>query len=223
MYIYALFLLGVAMPDVRSSFILSNKSLLYWSLTVGSPILLGGLALWEHQHFVYRWGACKGVVPFLSGSAQLTMLALVVALAAYLRSVRANALELRDKILEGGVWRFPVNATQFPFTAKKLIHLEEVSASIEIASPFFIILSVVIASRIIGEAYLKYMAGDVSCNGWLLTAATIVAIWITFGLLALAVIHFASRAKDADIGEEALLAENEALAYLEAPRSVTKE
>lgn len=197
---------------------LSPGFVLYWGLNVGCPIVFLAVALWEHRQFLARAEECHNVIPLLSGPAQFTVLTLVVALAAYLRSVRTGALEFRDEIRANKVWNYPTDFDQFPFTEQKLVLLDGVAVSIQTVSPFFIQLSMVIAIRIVAEAYIKYHAGGLQCNGWLIITDTIIALWICLGLAGLAFTHFTARARDAEITQDSRRAEDKALMLLEERR-----
>jgi len=172
----------------------------FWLVNLGLPIAFVGVACWEYLRFARNPWACSGVAPLLSGPAQITLLALIIALAAYLRGVHTSAIGLRNQIRCGDVWAYPIDAE---FTTKKLRHLDHIAESIRIASPFFIILSVALALRIMIDSRLRYLRYDPQCNQILLAADVGITLWLLVGIMALMITHFMARRKDSAIAKEA--------------------
>lgn len=65
--------------------------------------------------FMY-WRTMGAVLcdPILKGPPQFILLAIIVALSAYLRAVRSSAVEQRDKIASGKVWNYPLEPPYRP-------------------------------------------------------------------------------------------------------------
>src|SRR5579862_1563043 len=78
-----------------------------------------------------------GQNPLLGGTAQIGLLALVLALSAYLRQVYAEALKNRDDIKGSKVWNFPIDQQ---FSQDRLELLDHTCDMIRNFSPFLLLL-----------------------------------------------------------------------------------
>jgi hypothetical protein len=172
-----------------------------------------GIATGERYILLRFPKPCGGITPLLSGMPQFAMLALIVALAAYLRAIRNNAVELRDNIRQGRVKQYPLHPTCFDFSRKKMVLLDEMANKMSIAGPYFIWLMVIVGGRITYEAFLKLFGIDSQCNCWLYIVDTIVALWMLLGLVGLAIAHFSARKTDEAIRIAARREEGEALTF----------
>jgi len=182
-------------------------------MAIVSAALSLALIAVEHCLLTRFAATCNGIVPLLSGAPQFAVLTLIVALAAYLRSVRNNAIDLRDLIRQGEVKSYPLHGTRFEFSRKKMVLLDEVANYMSIAGPYFIWLIVIVAARITCESFLRFVGSDLQCIRGLFIWDTLIALWMLIGLAFLAVTHFSARRKDEEIRVAARRQENEALSY----------
>lgn len=135
--------------------------------------------------------------PLLKGPPQFILLALIVALSAYLRQVRSTAVEQHDKIANGGVWNYPLDSPYLVFTKRKLKLLDGVANNLTVASPFFIVLFVVITGRAGIDALDRFRhPGGFEFTQILCIIDFIIVIWVFLAFLGLTVSHFITRIRD---------------------------
>jgi len=148
--------------------------------------------------------------PLLSGAPQFTLLALIVGLSAYLRTVRSNAVELRDKIAGGGVWNYPIEGDRRFLTGMKLELLDNVATKLLLMSPLLVMLFMGIAARALFDAVNDAMHFTQASR--ILTSADIVILtWTTSVFILLGLFHFNSRVRDDRIRAVARTFESELL------------
>jgi hypothetical protein len=88
--------------------------------------------------------------PILNGPPGFVILALVFAVAAYLRQVSASAIELSDKIRGGLVWNYPIAEPLPKHTKLKLESLERTHNTLSsVASPVMVWFVIVAALRVV--------------------------------------------------------------------------
>jgi len=173
---------------------ISRYQLAFWLLIFGwaSGIIVSFLYLFR------VWRALSipaNTHPLLSGAPQFTLLALIVALGAYLRQIRNNAVEQRDRIAAGGAWNYPTDKPYWGFTERRVRLLDNISLYLTLASPLVILLFMLIALRAFFEAMnlvdplpnadLILRISDVIILGW--TAAIFLMLTFT---------HFRARVRD---------------------------
>jgi len=150
------------------------------------------------------WKYYSGIVPskepLLKGPPEFILLALIVAFTAYLRQVHMSAIEQRDKIRQGKVWNYPLHKPYHEYTKAKMKALDSVAENLAIASPFLVWLFVLVAFRIVVEAALRFSpACSVAYPRWLYIFDFAIAIWVLGIFIILALTHWHSRRRNAEI------------------------
>jgi hypothetical protein len=162
-------------------------ALLVW-ITV---ICISGV--WMYHHF-FSAGQKPGD-PLLKGPPQFVLLALIVALSAYLRQVRSASVDQRDKIAEGKSWNYPLEEPYAVFTHERMRILDSVASILTTASPFLILLFVVLSIRALLDA-----ADRLSHCPWitdvLCVADFLILVWVLMAFVFLASAHFRTRIQD---------------------------
>src|SRR5437762_11968974 len=135
----------------------------------------------------------------LGGPGGLTILALVVALSAYLRNVSQTANETRQEIRDNDVKLYPyvrddTNNNRVDCTLIKLSALDNTYENLHIAAFFLIAMSLTIAIRLFVETLLRLNVG------WTLRHQLEIRIcdalileWVVIAFIALAVMHRRAR------------------------------
>lgn len=164
--------------------------------------------LWSSPSMIWSVSmAISGVVLFLStkrapsdpvlkGPPQFILLAIIVALSAYLRAVRSSAVEQRDKIAGGEMWNYPLESPYSAFTERKLELLERVAKTLTVISPFFIILFMVITGRAAISAFDRSNDPCSHITRVLWVVDFIIVAWVFFAFVGLASSHFVARRRD---------------------------
>ncbi len=134
--------------------------------------------------------------PLLKGPPQFILLTMIIGLSAYLRQVRAAAVELRDKIAAGSVWNYPLQPPYLVFTRRKIRLLDEVSSTLTTISPFFILLFVAIATRAGFDAVDRLSELGGASTRVLYVVDLLIVGWVFLGVVGLAYSHFVSRVQD---------------------------
>jgi hypothetical protein len=153
----------------------------------------------------WRWGRPidTRVDPLLKGPPQFIVLAIVVALAAYLRQVALGATDLRDKIRHNKIWNYPMREPYFSEYTKEKIHfLEEIIENLKVASPFIILLFLAVAVRIVIDSLLRFLHDSASKPKWLFIVDFVIAEWLAVMFLSLMWTHLIARKKDENIGSK---------------------
>ena len=153
---------------------------------------------------VVTWKYYSGIVlskePLLKGPPEFILLALIVAFTAYLRQVHMSAIEQRDKIRKGEVWNYPLHTPYHEYTKAKIEALDSVAESLAIASPFLVWLFVLAAFRIVVEAVLRLSpTSSLSYPRWLYIFDFAIAFWVLGIFIILALTHWHSRRRNAEI------------------------
>lgn len=161
--------------------------------------------------------------PLLKGPPQFILLALIVALSAYLRQVRSSAVEQRDKIANGDLWNYPMDSPFVSFTERKLELLDSVANNLTLATPFFIILFVILTIRAGLDAIDRFR----DLGGWvaraLCVADFIIVIWVLAIFIAITLSHFRARFRDDRIRAVARDHEGEIIAKIRLEKARRKD
>jgi hypothetical protein len=151
----------------------------------------GSLFFYLFRH----WQNSAPPTPLLSGSPQITLLALIIGLSAYFRQVRSNAVSQRDRAAGGQLWNYPIHGKYAALTKRKLTLLDKTSLMLTMASPLFIVLFVVLSLRAVFDAvdHIKHYL-----HGALILAVgdVVILTWVLFAFGILSVTHFVSRTRD---------------------------
>jgi hypothetical protein len=174
------FPLSIRMRKAKNYFLIAFTLWICWCL-----------ALWRLIYSLMPLSPKSAIEPPLNGSAQFAVLGLAVALSVYLRQVRANALDLRDKIRGGQVWNYPLEERHSEW---KMEALDSMAEKLAFAGPFLIWLFVPVSCRIILEILLQLFAKQ-PLNA-LFALDFVIGQWFFFAFIGLAVAHYISRRRD---------------------------
>lgn len=145
----------------------------------------------------------------LGGTAGLAILAIVVALSAYLRSVAGEADKRREKIRDGKVDLYPMQASdekdgRAACTDKKLGALDSTCWKLQVGAGFLIILTFVVAARLFIESLLNLSGWSSSTFQYYLRIGdSLILLWFTLAILGLAIMHWIARDRDERIRTKA--------------------
>lgn len=171
------------------------------SLTLGHIFALSGYI------FVYFFASPRDYKDpsLLGGPAGLTVLAIVVALSAYLRSVATGADERRQDIRANKVPLYPILPSgstddRSAWTTEKLKALDNTYENLHIAAFFLIALSFAVAVRLLAESVVR-LSSDWLHRGQLVFRLwdALILEWLTLSFIALAVMHRRARIRDEEI------------------------
>jgi hypothetical protein len=163
-------------------------------------------------HYEFGFSRDKKTVPLFSGPPEFIILAIIIALAAYLRAIRAEAAKLRDTIKSGAVWNFPLREPYLSLSTAKLVLLDEIIETLGIAGSFVIALFVVVGVRILADSILRFSSDEAQKSSWLFITDFVIACWIVAIFAALTIAHGRARSHDDDIRAIARDCEDEILA-----------
>lgn len=144
----------------------------------------------------------------LSTPAAFTLLAIVIAISAYLRQVAISADEKRDVIITGGSRLYPVDSVdprQSQCVRDRLSALERTGNNMQVAAPLTILLSIAIASRLLVETLVRRAGAEPrELRSLLAIVDTLTIAWLVVSLIWLGLLHRAARARDQRIRKEAI-------------------
>jgi hypothetical protein len=149
--------------------------------------------------------------PILSGPPEFIILAIILALAAYLRSIRGEAVRFRESIRSDSAWNYPLRKPYIHYSEAKMALLDGIVETLNIAGSFVIVLFVVVGIRILADSVLRFF-GDAQKTAWLFVADFVIASWIVTIFVALTIAHGIARSHDDDIRAIAIDCEGEVLA-----------
>jgi hypothetical protein len=115
--------------------------------------------------------------PILNGPPGFVVLALVFAVAAYLRQVNSSTLDLSDKIRGGLVWNFPISIPLPTHTKRKLDSLDFTNKILSRVAPVMVWLAIIAALRIVIYSAFALPFGK-SLSLWLNSSLP----WIDFAI-----------------------------------------
>jgi hypothetical protein len=175
------------------------KALNWWCWRV-LIVILGGTAigLWLVLR-AYPPQSAPRQQPLLSTPAAFTLLAIVIALSAYLRSVAGAADNKRDEIRIGNDPLFPVGPSEPERTKRKLDALDQSYYRLHIAARFLIWFTIVISLRLLADCFVGfgyYLSSRALC---LRFADFLIIEWLILFLGILAAIHFHAFYRDEEI------------------------
>ena len=136
--------------------------------------------------------------PLLSTPAAFTLLAIIIALSAYLRSVAGAADSKRDAIRLGNEPLFPI-APEMEHTARKLSALDQSYYRLHIAARFLIWFTIAVSMRLLVECFVGFGYYFSSQALYLRFADFLIIEWLILSLLVLAGIHFQAFHRDEGI------------------------
>ncbi len=138
--------------------------------------------------------ACE---PLLSTPGVFTLLAIVIALSAYLRSVAGNADEHRHQIRAGKLADFYPIVKPLPVhTEGKLRSLDGTYERLQAGARVLIWLCVAISCRLLAECIVR-SGYYISRNGWVLRCFDLcLVVWLTGVVLVLSVMHYNAYKRD---------------------------
>lgn len=134
--------------------------------------------------------------PLLLSTSGMTLLAIIVALSAYLRQVSANAEDKRDKIELGKLDKlYPEKSER---RKRKIAALTRTSENMHVAAPILMLLSLAIALRLLVETSAK---GGLlqSWQRFLRIYDFLVLETVVLAFLALCILHFVAWIRDEKI------------------------
>jgi|GEM_PF-2951518 NhaP-type Na+/H+ or K+/H+ antiporter len=182
---------------------MTMKRIRQWSLI--ASIILGLILALSACLFLHFYASPRTYTDasLLGGPAGLTVLAIVVALSAYLRSVATGADEKRQEIRANKSPLYPTlspDGSRNPWTTKKLNALDNTYENLHIAAFFLIALSFVIAGRLWAESVVR-LSSDWLRHGQLFfrLCDALILEWLTLSFVALAVMHRRARIRDEEI------------------------
>ena len=179
-----------------------------WWIAVGLiiPFTLTGIPLWLNH--ARQTAPMAGDAPF-SGSLQIVLIALVLALSGYLRQVYSHTLDLRDKVRVGELKNYPLSQEH---TKKRVAALENNALYLKAASPFLLLLGLGLSARLVVETIGRVLKWGQ--NGFLFWIADVIfAEWLGLLLLGLIVVHLIARVRDDKIRAEAKVYEEREFPY----------
>lgn len=122
----------------------------------------------------------------LGGPGGVTMLAIIVALSAYLRAVASTAEDRRDKLISGDSTRLYSNPKA---REKKLESLNHTSDNMHVAAPFLMLLSLALALRLWIESVTRGGLMQGHHRAMRITDFLIME-WLVLAFFTLCVLHF---------------------------------
>lgn len=173
-----------------------------WTLI--ASLMLGHILALSGCIFVYLFAWPRNYIDasLLGGPAGLAILAIVVALSAYLRSVASGADEKRQAIRGNSVSLYPILPSDSKddrrtWTTKKLNALDDTYENLHIAAFFLIALSFAVAVRLLAESAVR-LSSEWLDHGQLLFRLwdALILEWLTLSFVALAVMHRRARIRD---------------------------
>jgi hypothetical protein len=162
----------------------------------------------------------RDTVPLVSGPPEFIILAIIVALAAFLRQVGVQATELRDKIVVGDVWNYPPDSG---YAKKKIAVAEKTCEAIRVVSPFMILMIVAVCGRIAWDAVVRLLYTQEANPPALYAADIALILYLCLILLGISIAHFLTAGEDAAIRAEARTAEKVNLARHRCKMDVVKQ
>jgi hypothetical protein len=181
----------------------SQKRIRKWSLI--SSVIFGlvlAISIWI---FINRFASPRTYqdTPILTGGAGVTILAVVLALSAYLRSVASASDEKREKIRGDEVPLYPalkpneVKNGRSACTEEKLGALDRGVENLHIAAYFLIGLTFVASFRMFMDAIFKLSSSPPQWSQLFLRLCDVVILeWLTLTAAALAIMHRVARKHD---------------------------
>ena len=137
----------------------------------------------------------------LKGPPAFIVLSLVVALSVYLRQIDIAAVSTWDQIRAGGAFQYPLERSH---TRAKLKALDQTDERLSTVAPFMIVLTIVIALRIVFDAVWRFQ-GEMA--GWVMRVCFAADLLIVGSMLvvflALAVLHAEAQRTEKRIRAEA--------------------
>jgi hypothetical protein len=172
---------------------------LNWWCRVGLFLILAatGMGLWLVLR-AYPPTSAPRLQPLLSTPAAFTLLAIIIALSAYLRSVAGTADSKREAIRLGNEPLFPITP-ESAHTKRKLEALDESYYRLHIAARFLIWLTIAISARILAESIVGFGYYFSSQALYLRFADFLIIVWLILSLLVLALVHFQAFHRDENI------------------------
>ena len=165
--------------------------------------------------------------PLFSGSPSFILLSLVAALSLYLRQVSMATADLRDNVYKGTEWNYPTEGTHAVVGLAKMGTLERTRENLGIASPFLILLSVIVAFRIVVETIVQFKIPALFSNvpwlryvnvlPWRFLVDVVIASWLSLVFLMLAIVHYWARRREERIRIYVRRHENELRPKVEQP------
>jgi hypothetical protein len=162
-----------------------NRHIFWWVFAVWLVVVCGGGGYCVY-HLVPRLG--PKIDPPLSGTGQFAVLGFAVALSAYLRQLRASALELRDKIRGNEVWNYPPAEPQ---GRVKMKALDDIADKLAFFGPFLIWLFLPTSGRILIGFALRFTQWD--SQRVLFSLDIVISLWLFLAFVGLAIAHYESR------------------------------
>jgi len=171
------------------------------SLILGHILVLSGGVL----VYFFAWPRKYTDASLLGGPAGLTVLAIAVALSAYLRSVASGADEKRQEIRDNKVPLYPILPSgstddRRTWTTKKLNALDNTYQNLHIAAFFMILLNFAVAVRLLAESVVR-LSSDWLNHSQLVFRVwdALILEWLTLSFVVLAVMHRRARIRDEEI------------------------
>ncbi len=176
-----------------------RMNVLNWWCWTGLFMFLGstGLGLWLLLR-AYPPQSIPRQQPLLSTPAAFTLLAIVIALSAYLRGVAGAADSKRDEIRMGNDPLFPIGP-DLEHTKRKLDALDQSYYRLHIAARFLIWFTIAISVRLFAECIVGFGYVFSSRALYLRFADFLIIEWLILSLIVLAGIHFQAFHRDEGI------------------------
>lgn len=172
-----------------------------WAVLLG-VLAISGVILYFAIHRFLSYAPRQE--PLLSTPAAFTLLAIVVALSAYLRSVAGAADEKRHKITANQEPLYPITAPPMSHTISKLTALDTTYERLQIGARFLIWLTIVVALRLFCECITRfgfYLSPHASyfrvIDMWIFE-------WLALSIMVLSIMHYKAHRRDEAIRQRML-------------------
>jgi len=142
--------------------------------------------------------------PLLSTPAAFTLLAIVVALSAYLRSVAGAADDKRHKIRANQEPLYPMTTPSTPHTICKLSALDKSYERLQIGARFLIWLTIIVGLRLVLESIARFGFYLDPHASYFRVIDMWVFEWLALAIMVLAVMHYKGHRRDEAIRDSML-------------------
>jgi hypothetical protein len=138
--------------------------------------------------------SARHIDALLSGSTQITLLGLLIALAGYLRAVYVAASDARERILSGndGLYKDEIGR-------EKITSLQKNNYHISIASPIVLAVAVALCSRSVFESIVRALGNAPASLDVLFVSDVVLLQSVLVMLIALCIVHLRARRISDDI------------------------